>query len=218
MRGDSKRGRFENASAVDQRRCPERHAAVEKLHSERDLAAHPEVQARLQGTIGKVYSALGLYRNAEFLLTRALVTNRQLTGSPPETFSALTSLAEVYWHQGRYSESERLYAELVKWCTATFATEDPRTLRAQFDLASAYQAQKRYDDAERAYRDVLAVQARVLGEDYEDAEQQLIIAYEGYLRTLGEKHEWTQSTSERLLELWKTSGKPAKIYVPNGIR
>jgi len=282
---------------------------------ERDLAEQPEVQARLQGTIGKVYSALGLYRNAEVLLTRALFTNRQLTGSPPETFSALNSLAEVYWHQGRYSESERMYAELVKWCTATFGTEDRRTLRAQFDLASTYQAQKRYEDAERAYRDVLAVQARVLGEEhvdtidtvgnlagmflslnrpqdarplnarvlqtrrrdlgpdhpetlnamisvaatlialkeyqsaealllemiplarrvlgeshpralratahlgnlyfqqgrYEDAEQQLMIAYEGFVRTLGEKHEWTQSASERLRELWKTTGKPAKI-------
>jgi hypothetical protein len=53
------------------------------------------------------------------LLTRALSTNRQLTKTGSETHDPLNSLAEVFWHQGRYADAERMYLELVEWCKAT---------------------------------------------------------------------------------------------------
>ncbi len=47
---------------------------------EKDLAGQPEVQARMMGTMGAIYTGLGLYDRAERLLTQAVATDWRVFG------------------------------------------------------------------------------------------------------------------------------------------
>lgn len=132
---------------------------------ERELAAQPQVQARLQATIGTVFTKLGLYAAAEPLLIRAVETSRRVTGpDSAEALSAVNALANVYWYLGRYSEAEPLYLDVVERRRRTFGARHRDTLRANFDLASLYIMEKRWDVAEPLLRQTLADQQRTLGE------------------------------------------------------
>ena len=136
---------------------------------EKALSQQPEVQARLMVTMGKVYTNLGLYGEAEPLLTKAVETCRRVLGKDhPDTLTALNDLANLYYYQNRFAEAQPLYLELVQTRGRVLGEEDPATLRAQFDLASLYLWSKRYDEMEELSLKTLDAQRRVLGEDHPD--------------------------------------------------
>ena len=73
------------------------------------LRNQPQVQARLQATIGAVYTSLGMYAEAQPLLARALQTQMQVLGADsPESLATASHLASVYWYQEKYREAELL--------------------------------------------------------------------------------------------------------------
>jgi eukaryotic-like serine/threonine-protein kinase len=136
---------------------------------DKTLTTQPEIQARLQQTIGTVYTNLGLYSAAEPLLQRALTTDRRVLGdNSPQTLAAISALADVNWYLGRYAYAEPLYLELVERRRRIFGEEHRDTLRASFDLASLYVLQKRWDEAEQLMRKTFDTQRRVLGEEHPD--------------------------------------------------
>jgi non-specific serine/threonine protein kinase/serine/threonine-protein kinase len=133
------------------------------------LRDQPEVQARLQATMGAVYTSLGVYRAALPLLERAVATRRRLLGyDNPDTLSATNELANAYWYEGRLQEAEPLYLDIVERRRRLFGEDHPDTLRAKFDLASVYGQQRRWDMAETLTRATLDAQTRALGEDHPD--------------------------------------------------
>jgi eukaryotic-like serine/threonine-protein kinase len=139
------------------------------LQLEGGLRDQPQVQARLQATIGAVYTGLGMYSEAQPLLERAWQTQKQVLGEDtPESLATANHLANARWYQEQYQEAELLYREIVERRTRVLGKDHPDTLRANFDLASAYLGQKRWDDFERLGRDVLAKQRRVLGNAHAD--------------------------------------------------
>jgi eukaryotic-like serine/threonine-protein kinase len=136
---------------------------------ESDLQDQPVVRARLEATIGTVYSSLGLYSDALPLLQRALQGQRRVLGDDnTETMATANSLANLHWYRQQYQEAEPLYLEVVQRRTRLMGSEHPETLRANFDLASLYVLQKRWDEAERLGRQTLEIQTRVLGSDHPD--------------------------------------------------
>ena len=77
---------------------------------EKDLAGQPEVQARMMGTMGAIYTGLGLYDRAERLLTQAVATDRRVFGDDDATtLTAVNDLANAYWFQDKYDRAEPLY-------------------------------------------------------------------------------------------------------------
>src|SRR6185503_19002850 len=60
---------------------------------EKDLTNQPEIQARLMETMGTVYTSLGLYRDSEPLLRRAVETNRRTLGN--EHLSTLKAVHQL---------------------------------------------------------------------------------------------------------------------------
>jgi len=141
---------------------------------EKTLVGQPAVQARLEVTIGTVYTSLGMYRAAEPLLLHAVTTVRRSPGpNDPETLIALNALANLYWYSGRYPEAEPLYAEIVNARRRVLGEQHPDTLRAQFDLASTYSREERWEETERLYLHILEAQRRVLGEEHFDTIQTL---------------------------------------------
>ena len=136
---------------------------------ESSLQDQPVVRARLEATIGTVYTSLGLYSDALPLLRRALESQRRVLGDDDaETMATANSLANVYWHRGQYQDAEPLYKEVVERRTRGLGVEHADTLRASFDLASLYLLQKRWDEAEPLARRTLDSQRRVLGDDHPD--------------------------------------------------
>ncbi len=133
------------------------------------LQDQPAVKARLQATIGAVYTALGLYADAQPLLDRALQSQRRLLGDDnSDTLATANKLADLYWYQHKYQDAEPLYSEIVERRTRALGEEHIDTLKASFDLAGLYLQQKRWDEAERLARKTLAAQQRVLGTEHPD--------------------------------------------------
>jgi len=72
----------------------------------KDLAAQPEVQARLMQTIGTVYSNLGLYPEARSMLEEALAIRGRIHGEGSlEVAETLTTLAGVMNSSGASAEA-----------------------------------------------------------------------------------------------------------------
>ncbi len=137
---------------------------------ERDLTSQPEIQARLMETMGTVYTNLGLYRQSEPLLQRAVETNRGTFGSEhPNTLKAQHQLANLFWHQGLLEKAEPLYLEVEAGRRKMLGPEHPDTLRVQSDIASLYSLQKRLDEAEQLARRTLDIQNRVVGPEHPDS-------------------------------------------------
>ena len=132
------------------------------------LRDQPRVQARLQATIGRVYNGLGMYKEAQPLLERALQTQTRAAGTNVEALETANDLASVYWGRGQYADAEKLYAAIAQRRADTLGADHPDTLRARFDLASVYIGQERWDDFERLARETLDRQRRVLGDMHPD--------------------------------------------------
>ena len=133
------------------------------------LRDEPDIQARLQATIGSVYTGLGAYEAAGKLLEQSVATRRRTLGSDhPETLAAINELANLYWFQERYTEAEPLYLEAVESSARVLGDEHPATLRARYDLASLYGRQTRWAKAEELQRQILAIQQRALGPNHRD--------------------------------------------------
>ena len=132
----------------------------------RDQAA---VHARLQATIGEVYTGLGLYEDAQPLLEQALNTQKRAFGEDAvETLATENALANVYFYRARYQDAEPLYHDIVQRRTRILGADHPDTLRAAYDLASVYLGQGRLADFEPLARETLARQRRVLGNRHPD--------------------------------------------------
>jgi tetratricopeptide (TPR) repeat protein/predicted Ser/Thr protein kinase len=133
------------------------------------LAAQPDVQARVMVTLGKVYTGLGLYKDAEPLLVRGLETYRRVLGrDSPEALLALNALADVYWFENRLADAEPLYLQLVESRRRVLGPEARDTLHAQYDLASLYGMQKRDAEMEALSQRTLEAQRRLFGPDDSD--------------------------------------------------
>ena len=74
---------------------------------EQTLRDQPDVQGRLQSTIGEVYTSLGSGTDAALpLLEKAAATERRVSGNDhPDTLVARHLLANLYWTQGRFGDA-----------------------------------------------------------------------------------------------------------------
>jgi len=133
------------------------------------LVDEPEVQAELMATMGTAYVGLGLYAEAEPLLTAVLETRRRVLGPEhAETLTSMNELANAYHFQGRYAEAETLHRETLGIRKRVLGPGHPATLTSASSLASDYSARGRYAEAETLHRETLEIERRVLGGDHPD--------------------------------------------------
>ena len=130
------------------------------------LSSQPPLQARLQRTLGGVYTSLGLYALADPLLERALETERRVLGlDSRETMDTLFAVGELRYDEQRFREAEAAYREAAQRRRAVLGADARDTLEADMAVASACMQQNRFDEAERLFRPALERQQRVLGDD-----------------------------------------------------
>jgi eukaryotic-like serine/threonine-protein kinase len=128
------------------------------------LGQQPEIVARLEATIGEVYTSLGLYSEALPLLTRALSTQRQVLGDDhQDTMRTVNLLANLYWYRGELRAAEPLYSDLVNRRRRVLGAAHRDTLRAEYDLAALYLLEGRPEAAEYLIRGTIDRQREALG-------------------------------------------------------
>ncbi len=126
----------------------------------------PEVEAALRNTIGVTYTSLGLYKDAEPHLRRALALRRAALGeNDAQTLDAMTSLAGALKELGRLDEAERLIRATLDAGRASRGPDDPETLRAANNLGDIQLIQGKLREAEQTWSAALDAQRRVLKRD-----------------------------------------------------
>ena len=133
------------------------------------LRDQPRLRARLQTTIGTVYTNMGLYSAAEPILIEAAKTSTDVLGPEhPETIDAQYAAATLHWHQGDFAAAADIYGRVLLVLRHTLGNLHPRTLKVQFDLASAYQQADRLGEAEGLLLETLKAQREILRNDHPD--------------------------------------------------
>jgi non-specific serine/threonine protein kinase/serine/threonine-protein kinase len=134
------------------------------------LSKEPELQAQMMQTMGDVYRSLGLYPQAQSLLTRAVdIRRRVLAPQHPDTLTSMNSLGQNLMRQGRYAEAEKLLRETLDIQRRVLGPEHPDTLRSMTNVANVLDEQSRYAEAEKLQRETLDIRRRVLGPEHPDS-------------------------------------------------
>ncbi|MEM9598420.1 MAG: serine/threonine-protein kinase [Acidobacteriota bacterium] len=131
------------------------------------LTVQPLVGARLMDTLGTIYWNLGLYDEADTLLSSALDTRRAAAASDGARAQSLGQLAGLRADQGRLEDAEVLFGDAIE-----LLSEDPelaaQRAEATGDLASLFVRLGRYDEAETLFEETLSVQEATLGSEAEE--------------------------------------------------
>ena len=193
-----------------------------------DLAEQPEVAASVYSTIGRTYTAIGNYDDAQTYLQRAVdLFRRELGDDHRETIKALDALAFAYNSAGRFDEAETLFKQALRTAEDTFGRDHNDTLNLLNNLSVLYLNTGRYDDAEALLNRALEVRRRVNGDEHEQtlviqhnlanvyeatarfdaAEDLLRRTVEGRRRALGDDHPDTLDSTGNLAKLYDSLGR-----------
>jgi eukaryotic-like serine/threonine-protein kinase len=128
------------------------------------LARDPELQARLMGTMGYVYSNLGLFSRAQSTLERSVAIGRG-TGrtSDPTTLNSMSKLSFLLVRQGKYKEAETLLRETIEGQRRVLGPNNIATLQSMRYLALDQEGQGNFKDAESSQRRTLDAAGSSLG-------------------------------------------------------
>lgn len=131
------------------------------------LSEQPEVAASVYSTIGRTYTALGAYPEAErFLIEAVGLYRRELGNENAETLEAKGSLANAYSAAGKYEKAEVLFQETLDVAKRVLGAEHPDTLNLMNNLASLYLNAGRYQESEKLLTLALDARKRINGEEH----------------------------------------------------
>ncbi len=143
------------------------------LRVQTDLQNQPEVRAELQYTLGMAYRNLGLYEEAQPLLTGALKVYRGFDKPVPQLADALAASGILLEDKGEYLEAERLLREalrirqIVQPEAALLVANDTNT------LAGILARQSRNRESLKLYHQALDLRRPILGEEHADIAETL---------------------------------------------
>ena len=140
------------------------------------LSKDPEVQAQMMHVMGGVYDSLGLYPQAQSLLTDAVNIRRRVLGPQnPDTLSSINGVCRLLWEQGHYAEAEKLGRETLDMRRRVLGPEHIDTLSSMSQLATILYNEGRYDEAEKLEHETLDLQRRVLGPEHPNTLWSMVI-------------------------------------------
>lgn len=132
-----------------------------------EFADTPLIEARLRGSIGETYLALGRLPDAEFNLQRRLDLHRDLLpADDPRLMDSVHELGRVYHRQGRFREAEQAYAEALASRRAALGGEHRDTLSSMNNLALVFYLDGRYAEAHQMWERLLEIDRRVSGDEH----------------------------------------------------
>jgi len=136
-----------------------------------ELADEPVIRGHLEGTLGRVYTNLGLYDEATTLLETAAETLRGAEGDQARASlaSALHNLGVVYDLQGRYVEAEEVFRDTLR-LDGLDAEELSRALNS---LGIVLWNQGRYAESEEVLQRALTVREATYGAESDEVAKTL---------------------------------------------
>jgi len=126
---------------------------------DRELAQDPTALSALHATIGRSYSALGLFPQSEHHARRALHIGQELATlgrDHPRTLTYEADLYDVLVQQHKYAEAEPLLRALLTRMDRVLGTSNAETIRARNDLARCCRALGNYAEADSLIQTALA--------------------------------------------------------------
>lgn len=123
-----------------------------------ELAGQPDLQATMLDNVGRAYSAIGLYTQAEPLLQRAYDIRRRISGPEAlETASSEDALAMSMRLQNKYAQAEPLFRDALAVRQKKLGNNNPRVAESLDNLGECLYWQDRLPEAESALRQALAI-------------------------------------------------------------
>lgn len=134
---------------------------------EQELKDEPEVQAKLQDTIGQVYQNLGLYDKAELMLAKALETRRRINGNESkEVIESLSHLAEVQQFRSDLTGAETSLREAVDLGRKLYGENSSEIALTLHQLAALAFARGDLAAADSTWREVLTIRRNIYGDNH----------------------------------------------------
>jgi serine/threonine-protein kinase len=136
---------------------------------EGELADQPEVRVELMATVGDIHRELGLYSQADHLLTSALETARALVpGGGVMLAEVLRRTGRLRLETGEYGEAEDLLREAL-----ALYRQQPQDMRSEIGATLAHLGWTFYDRgddtrAEALFRESLAIRRERFGNEHRD--------------------------------------------------
>jgi serine/threonine-protein kinase len=173
----------------------------------RKLEKQPLTRARMMDTIGAVYRKLGLYDQAEPLVTGALeIRERMLGRDHLQVAESLIALASLRQLQGRYQESKDLFRRSLDIRSRALRAEDPLIAEAQLGLGEILFELTELPEAEALYQSSLDIREKALGPDHPDVARSLMDL--GWLRYNATKFDEAEALFKRSLTILETTLGP----------
>jgi serine/threonine protein kinase/tetratricopeptide (TPR) repeat protein len=138
------------------------------------LQEQPLTRAKLMDTIGTVYMKLGLYKDAEPLLSRALELREELLEfEDPQVAESYVSLSLLFEHQGKYKEAAQMAERGSEIREKGLEQNHPDIAESLHGLARIYQRMAKYEESELLYKRALEIREMVLGPNHPDVAESL---------------------------------------------
>ncbi len=129
------------------------------------LARQPEVQARLRGVLGRVYTNLGLYDRAIPMLRQSLAQQAAASGSRDTSIATATDLlGAALTKVDKYDEAEPLLRRALEQRRQSLGDRHVATAQSIEHLATLLELRGKFDAAEPLYREALATHRSVAGD------------------------------------------------------
>jgi eukaryotic-like serine/threonine-protein kinase len=129
---------------------------------ETQFATQPATRAALLSTVGKVYERLGLTREAQPLLEKALAGLVEAHGPVhPEIAATLNDIGEALLDQGMFEEARARLEAALSMRRDLLGADDPAVAETLMDLGKVAQDSGDPSGAERYFRDSLATYSRI---------------------------------------------------------
>jgi eukaryotic-like serine/threonine-protein kinase len=171
------------------------------------LEKQPLTKARMMDTIGTVFRKLGLYPQAEPLVTGALeIREKELKPSDLQVAESLLSLAALRERQGQFQESKALYQRALDIRAKALPPGDPLIAEAQLGLGEIHFELNELADAEALYKSSLEIREKALGPDHPDVAGSLLDL--GWLYYSDSQFERAEAIYKRSLAILEKSLGP----------
>jgi tetratricopeptide (TPR) repeat protein len=132
---------------------------------ERELGDEPEIRARLQETMGKVYVSLGALSDAEPMLAKSLETRRGLpSAAEADIASSLHHLGHALALRARLDEAERMLVDALDIRRRQYGTSHPAVADSLHWLAYVLGQQGDFAGAEPLLKEALDIRRTTLGQ------------------------------------------------------
>jgi serine/threonine protein kinase/uncharacterized protein (DUF2267 family) len=193
-----------------------------------ELKGQPEIRARLQRILARIYGQLGEYESAIPMLESSLAVARQTTGDAIEEADVLDLLALMVYQKSDFKQASILGAKALEVSRRASGPESLQTARIANDVAWIRRRIGEYDEAERLRRFTLDVYRRRLGAEapetvavendlgvlladigrFPEAERLERSVLDATRRRLGDEHPDTLNAAYQLSRVLVEFGKP----------